>query len=65
MPALFTVAIAVLLLLQTPPSVVLFNVIVDPTHTLLLPVIAATVGLAAIVTSLVADVLQPPALVTV
>ena len=59
------VAIAVLLLLHIPPVVVLLNDIVEPTHTLPLPVIAATTGLAFTVTSLVTVVVQPLALVTI
>ncbi len=39
------VATAVLLLLQTPPLVALVNVVVKPTHTLVVPPIAAGFGL--------------------
>ena len=38
------VATAVLLLVQTPPAMVFANVEDDPTQTVVLPVIAATVG---------------------
>ena len=43
-PVLFTVAIAVLLLLHTPPAVALLNVVVEPTQALVVPVIGLTVG---------------------
>ncbi len=39
------VATAVLLLLHTPPLVALVNVVVKPTHTLIVPPIAAGFGL--------------------
>jgi hypothetical protein len=43
-----TVACAVLLLLQVPPAVPSLKVVVKPTHTLVVPVIAAGTGLTVI-----------------
>ena len=62
-PLLFTVAIAVLLLLQVPPDVTSANVMVELTQTLDEPVIAATTGNAFTVIDFVA--LAVPQLVTV
>ena len=39
-----TVAVAVLLEVQTPPAVALVSAVVEPTHTPVVPLIAATVG---------------------
>ena len=39
-----TVAVAVLLDVQTPPAVALVSAVVEPTHTPVVPLIAATVG---------------------
>ena len=44
-PVLPTVATAVLLLLHVPHSDVLLNVVVEPAHTLAVPVIAGAAGL--------------------
>ncbi len=59
-PAELTVAFEVLLLLQLPPDMLLVSVIVEPTHTLELPTIDATVGAALTVMVLVTLVEQPP-----
>jgi len=60
------VATAVLLDVQTPPVVVLDNVVVDPEHTAVVPVIEATVGNVVTVTAVAALVdEQPSAFVTV
>ena len=56
-PVEVMVAIVVLLLLQTPPMVASLSVVVDPTHTLAMPVIAG--GPAVIVTPKV-EVQLPP-----
>ena len=61
----FTVAVAVLLELHTPPDVVLASVVVLPTHTDVVPVIAATTGNALIVTVAVTELVQPFAFVYV
>ena len=52
-PELLTVAMVALLLLHTPPVVVLDKVVVDPTQTLFEPVMAATDGNPFIVTTVV------------
>jgi len=54
------VATAVLLDVQTPPVVVLDNVVVDPEHTAVVPVIDATVGNAVTVTAVAALVVEHP-----
>ena len=54
-----TVATAVLLLVHVPPGVVEFNVVLNPAHTFIDPVMVA--GLAFTVTPSVC--LQPPAMV--
>ena len=59
----FTVAVAVLADDQTPPVVVLAKVVVAPSHTDVVPVMAATVGNALIVTVVVTALVQPLALV--
>ena len=51
-----TVAAAGLLLLHVPPVVVQARVVVDPTDTLVVPVMAATVGTGFTVTTAVAPV---------
>jgi hypothetical protein len=53
-PELFTVAIVVLLLLQVPPLGVLPNVVVAETHTVRVPVIDVTAGIALTVIPVVA-----------
>jgi hypothetical protein len=58
-PLLSTVATPTLLLLQVPPMVELTNVVVLPIHTPLAPVIAVTIGLEFIVTSVVFEFEQP------
>ena len=63
-PLEFTVAIPVALLVQTPPAVVLLNIVVDPTHTEVAPVVAATIGKAFTVINFV-TVLEHPLIVTV
>ncbi len=50
-PELFTVAAAVLLLLQVPPVIVLVNVVVAPSHTVAVP--AGVPGVALMVTTVV------------
>ena len=60
------VATAVLLDVQTPFAVVLDNVVVDPVHTAVVPVIDATTGNAVTVTAVAALVDEhPSAFVTV
>jgi len=60
------VATAVLLDVQTPLAVVLDNVVVDPVHTAVVPVIDATTGNAVTVTAVAALVDEhPSAFVTV
>jgi hypothetical protein len=63
-PEAFTAALA-LLLLHTPPEVVLDNCIVVPATTLVLPVIDETEGFVFTVTADVAEAEQPAALVAV
>ena len=59
-------ATAVLLDVQTPLAVVLDNVVVDPVHTAVVPVIDATTGNAVTVTAVAALVDEhPSAFVTV
>ena len=61
-PPELTVATDVLLLAQVPPDVASVKVVVPPAHTLFDPDIAATVGVALIVTEEVAVwAEQPPA----
>ena len=60
-----TVAVAVLLELQTPPAVALVSVVVEPTHTPVVPLIAATTGNPLIVTAVVTELVQPFAFVYV
>ena len=51
---------------QVPPVVALVKLVVDPAHTSVVPLIAATTGMAFTVTVVAADVAeQPLALVTV
>ena len=54
-----TVAVAVLDDVQTPPSVTSDKVVVAPSHTEVVPVIAATVGNALIVTVVVTELTHP------
>ena len=65
MPVEPTVATNVLPLLHTPPLVASLNVVVEPAHTLMVPVIADTVGNGLTVTTEVTVVTQPKPLVTV
>jgi hypothetical protein len=58
-----TVAVAVLEDVQTPPAVTSDKVVVEPAHTEVVPVIAATVGNALIVTVVVTELTHPFALV--
>jgi hypothetical protein len=58
----FTVAVAVLDELHVPPVVALAKVVLEPTHTEVVPVIAATVGNAFTVTTVAADVAEHPLL---
>jgi hypothetical protein len=64
-PEALTVAIAVLLEDQVPPAEASLRVVVEPTQTLVVPVMAATVGRALTVTPVVTAVVQPLAFVTV
>jgi hypothetical protein len=64
-PEALTVATAVLLEDQAPPVVASLKVVVEPTQTLVVPVIAATTGSALTITPVVTAVVQPLALVTV
>ena len=63
-PEALTVATAVLLEDQVPPLVASLRVVVEPTQTLVVPVMAATVGSALTVTVVVAVEVQPLAFVT-
>ena len=54
-----TVAVAVLEDVQTPPAVTSDKVVVAPSHTEVVPVIAATVGNALIVTVVVTELTHP------
>ena len=54
-----TVAVAVLDDVQTPPAVRSDKVVVAPSHTEVVPVIAATVGNALIVTVVVTELTHP------
>ena len=63
-PAALTEAIAALLLLQVPPAVASVRVVVVPVHTVVVPVMAATVGATLTVSTLV-DIADPQLLVTV
>ena len=53
------VAVAVFALVHTPPVVVLASVVVAPSHTDVVPVIAATTGRALIVTGVVTELVHP------
>ena len=50
---------------QTPPAVALVNVVAEPAHTSVVPLIAATTGRALTVTACVTKLVQPFAFVTV
>jgi len=65
MPVEPTVAAEPSLLLHTPPLVASLNVVVEPAHTLIAPVIACTMGNGLTVTAVVTVVTQPKPLVTV
>ena len=60
-----TVATPVLLDVHTPPVVALLNAVVDPTHTSVVPLIAATTGIGLTVTVVVTELTHPLASVTV
>ena len=64
-PEASTVAIAVLLLLHTPPAVAFDKVIVEPAQTLLFPVIEATIGNGSMVITEATVVIQLLLFVTV
>jgi hypothetical protein len=64
-PEALTVATAVLLEDQVPPTVTSVKVVVDPAQTVVVPAIAATTGLAFTVIEAVALEVQPEAFVTV
>ena len=64
-PEALTVATAVLLEDQVPPVVASLRAVVEPTQTLVVPVMAATTGRALTVTLVVAADVQPLAFVTV
>ena len=61
----FTVATAVFDDVHTPPAVALVNVVVEPAHTSVVPLIAATTGIALIVTVVFTVEVQPLPSVTV
>jgi len=63
-PAEFMATIEPSLLLQVPPVVSFDNVIAAPSHKLIVPVIAATIGNGLTVTIAVTIVVQPKTLVT-
>jgi hypothetical protein len=58
----FTVAVAVFEEDHVPPVVTLAKVVLEPTHTEVVPVIAATVGSGFSVTTVAADVAEHPLL---
>ena len=60
-PVALIVANALLLLLQTPPTVVFVNCVVDPAQTIDVPVIGFTNGNGFIVTVVVTELVQPKA----
>jgi hypothetical protein len=60
-----TVAVAVFAVDHTPPNVAFANNVVAPSHTLVVPVIAATTGALLIVTVVVTALVQPLELVYV
>jgi hypothetical protein len=64
-PVLDIVAFVSSLELHVPPAVALLNVVVEPAHTVVVPVIPATVGLGLTVTVTVELLVQPAAFVTV
>ncbi len=63
MPEIPMVATEVVPLVQVPPEVVLDNVVVAPTQTLIVPVIADSVGSEFTVTTALTDEVQPKPLV--
>ena len=63
-PDEFTVAIPVFPLLQVPPEVASFNVVLEPTHIVVEPVIAATVGTVSTLSNAKARAVQLNALET-
>ena len=60
-----TVAVAVLDDVQTPPAVASDKVVVAPSHTVVVPVIAATEGAVTVIVVIPDNVEQPLLLVTV
>ena len=60
-----TVATPVLLDVHTPPVVALLNAVVDPAHTSVVPLIAATTGIGLTVTVVFTELTHPLASVTV
>ena len=64
-PEAFTVATAVFDEVQTPLAVALASAVVEPAHTSVVPVIAATCGIAFTVTVAVCVLTHPLAFVTV
>jgi hypothetical protein len=64
-PEALTVATAVLLEDQVPPAVASLRVVVEPTQTEVVPVMAATTGSALTVIPVVTALVQPLAFVTV
>ena len=59
-PPLLTVAAAVLLLLHAPPVVPSVRVVVDPAHTMAVPPMLPTTGIALIITSWVTVTVPQP-----
>ena len=55
-----TVALTGLELVHLPPVVLSVKVVVEPTHTVLVPCIAGTVGIAKTVTDVETTLVQPP-----
>ena len=64
-PVAFTVATAVFDEVQTPLAVALASAVVEPAHTSVVPLMAATCGMAFTVTAVDTDEVQPLPLVTV
>ena len=64
-PLAFTVATEVFELVQTPFTVALAKAVVEPAHTSVVPLMAATTGKALTVTEVLAVLVQPFADVTV
>ena len=64
-PEAFTVATAVFDEVQTPLAVALASAVVEPAHTSVVPVIAATCGIALTTSAVDTDEVHPFAFVTV